>query len=154
MVRDTDLRACRFRIEAKAVAIRGGGRPAPSVSPGMEPPADAPGRHLASPSAARPPAGQGSSSRRSLTLHRRITDSRCTVARQKGADMTARTRLVTVVAAMTLTAGAAAQPAVAQTNGGGASADAPGQETAAARCEAVWSDIQADLRAGGGPKSG
>ena len=68
--------------------------------------------------------------------------------------MTARTRLVTVAAAMTLTAGAAAQPAVAQTNGGGASADAPGQEIAAARCEAVWSDIQADLRAGGGPKSG
>ena len=49
---------------------------------------------------------------------------------------------------------AAAGTALAQTNGGGSSADAPGQERAAAQCERVWSEIQAELRAGGGPKSG
>jgi len=44
--------------------------------------------------------------------------------------------------------------ALAQTSGGGNSSNAPGQERAAAQCENVWSVIQADLRAGGGPKSG
>jgi len=45
-------------------------------------------------------------------------------------------------------------PALAMTNGGGTSGDAPGQATAEVRCETVWSEVQADLRAGGGPKSG
>jgi hypothetical protein len=44
--------------------------------------------------------------------------------------------------------------ALAQTGGGGNSSDAPGQTRAADQCEAVWSEIQADLRARGGPKSG
>jgi len=56
-----------------------------------------------------------------------------------------------VVSALSL---AAAGTASAQTGGGGSSDDAPGQERAAAQCEQVWSDIQAELRAGGGPKSG
>jgi hypothetical protein len=49
---------------------------------------------------------------------------------------------------------ATAGAAFAQTNGGGNSGTAPGQERAAAQCEQVWSEIQAELRAGGGPKSG
>jgi hypothetical protein len=49
---------------------------------------------------------------------------------------------------------ATASGALAQTNGGGNSGNAPGQERAAEQCENVWSTIQADLRAGGGPKSG
>jgi hypothetical protein len=52
-----------------------------------------------------------------------------------------------------LAIGAFAAPASAQTNGGGNSANAPGQERAAANCIQVWSVIQADLVAGGGPKS-
>jgi hypothetical protein len=43
--------------------------------------------------------------------------------------------------------------ATAQTNGGGNSGEAPGQETAADNCRHVFSDVQADLVAGGGPKS-
>jgi hypothetical protein len=46
-----------------------------------------------------------------------------------------------------------AAPASAQTNGGGNSADAPGQARAQANCTMVWSVIQADLVARGGPKS-
>lgn len=46
-----------------------------------------------------------------------------------------------------------APTAWAQTNGGGNSADAPGQARAAENCTNVWSNIQADLVAGGGPKS-
>ena len=49
---------------------------------------------------------------------------------------------------------ATAGTAFAQTNGGGSSVTAPGQERAGAQCEQVWSEIQAELRAGGGPKSG
>ena len=56
-----------------------------------------------------------------------------------------------VVSALSL---ATAGTASAQTGGGGSSDNAPGQERAAAQCEQVWSDIQAELRAGGGPKSG
>jgi hypothetical protein len=43
---------------------------------------------------------------------------------------------------------------VAMTNGGGASGDAPGQLRAEDQCETVWSVLQEDLRAHGGPKSG
>jgi hypothetical protein len=43
--------------------------------------------------------------------------------------------------------------AMAQTNGGGNSGDAAGQATAADNCTHVWSEVQADLIAGGGPKS-
>ena len=43
--------------------------------------------------------------------------------------------------------------ASAQSNGGGNSSNAPGQERAAANCTHVWSELQADLVAGGGPKS-
>jgi hypothetical protein len=53
----------------------------------------------------------------------------------------------------TLALGVFAAPASAQTNGGGNSANAPGQERAQANWTHVWSEIQADLVAGGGPKS-
>ena len=43
--------------------------------------------------------------------------------------------------------------APAQTNGGGKSGDAPGQERATANCTHVWGELQADQVAGGGPKS-
>lgn len=59
--------------------------------------------------------------------------------------------LVAVAAALSL---ATAGTALAQTNGGGNSGNAPGQDRAAAQCEQVWSELQAELRAGGGPKSG
>jgi hypothetical protein len=53
----------------------------------------------------------------------------------------------------TLAVGLFASPASAQSNGGGNSSEAPGQERAAANCEHVWSELQVDLVAGGGPKS-
>ena len=53
----------------------------------------------------------------------------------------------------TLALGLFASPASAQSNGGGKSSDAPGQARAAANCEHVWGELQADLVAGGGPKS-
>ena len=62
-----------------------------------------------------------------------------------------RTKRTVVVA--TLSLGLFASPAWAQSCGGGKSADAPGQARAAANCENVWGDRQADLVAGGGPKS-
>jgi hypothetical protein len=62
-------------------------------------------------------------------------------------------RLLVTATAASIALGASGV-AVAQTGGGGKSSDAPGQVKAAARCEVVWSEIQADLRAGGGPKSG
>jgi Spy/CpxP family protein refolding chaperone len=43
--------------------------------------------------------------------------------------------------------------ASAQSNGGGNSGDAPGQARAEANCMHVWSELQADLVAGGGPKA-
>ncbi len=57
--------------------------------------------------------------------------------------------LVSVAAGMLVAAGGA----LGQSNGGGNSGNAPGQERAAAQCENVWGNIQADLVAGGGPKS-
>ena len=59
-----------------------------------------------------------------------------------------------VVAASAALALAGAGNALAQSGGGGNSAEAPGQARAAEQCEVVWSEIQAELRAGGGPKSG
>jgi hypothetical protein len=56
-----------------------------------------------------------------------------------------------VVAVVAL--GLFATSATAQSNGSGKSGDAPGQERAAANCMNVWSELQADLVAGGGPKS-
>ena len=67
--------------------------------------------------------------------------------------MTSR-RMATAMAAAMVAAGVAAPMTGAQTNGGGTSADAPGQATAAQHCENVWGTLQTDLRAGGGPKSG
>lgn len=52
-----------------------------------------------------------------------------------------------------LTLGLIPASALAQSNGSGNSGNAPGQERAAANCMRVWSEIQADLVAGGGPKS-
>lgn len=63
-------------------------------------------------------------------------------------------RFLTGLALAVVLSSAASTPALAMTNGGGTSGDAPGQATAEQRCEAVWSVLQADLRAGGGPKSG
>ena len=54
---------------------------------------------------------------------------------------------------VTLALGLFAAPASAQSNGGGNSSNAPGQERAEANCTHVWSELQADLVAGGGPKS-
>jgi hypothetical protein len=68
----------------------------------------------------------------------------------RGGNMRRRT-LVAVLA--TLVLGLFAVPASAQSNGGGKSGDAPGQARAAANCEHVWGELQADLVAGGGPKS-
>jgi hypothetical protein len=62
-----------------------------------------------------------------------------------------RTTWTAAIAALSL--GLLASPAWAQSNGGGNSADAPGQARAAANCENVWGNRQADLVAGGGPKS-
>ena len=62
-------------------------------------------------------------------------------------------RLLVMATAASIALGASGV-ALAQTGGGGNSSDAPGQVQASARCETVWSEIQADLRAGGGPKSG
>jgi hypothetical protein len=53
----------------------------------------------------------------------------------------------------TLALGLFAAPAWAQSNGGGNSSNAPGQAQAEANCTHVWSELQADLVAGGGPKS-
>ena len=50
--------------------------------------------------------------------------------------------------------GAGSTSAAALTNGGGASPDAAGQERAESQCVSVYSVLQEDLRAGGGPKSG
>lgn len=63
-------------------------------------------------------------------------------------------RLLVVLALAVLLSGAGTTSAVAMTNGGGASGDAPGQVRAEDQCETVWSVLQEDLRARGGPKSG
>lgn len=63
-------------------------------------------------------------------------------------------RLLGSVSLALLLTAAGATSAGAITNGGGSSADAPGQERAGEQCTVVWNEIQADLRAGGGPKSG
>jgi hypothetical protein len=68
--------------------------------------------------------------------------------------MSSGTRRAIALATALMCVGVGASAAGAQTNGGGDSASAPGQATAAANCENVWGTLQADLRAGGGPKSG
>lgn len=62
-------------------------------------------------------------------------------------------RKTQVAVLATLALGLFAAPASAQSNGGGSSSDAPGQAQAEANCMHVWSELQADLVAGGGPKS-
>jgi hypothetical protein len=62
-------------------------------------------------------------------------------------------RKACAAALATLVIGVFAGPAWAQSNGGGNSGDAPGQAKAEANCRHVWSELQADLVAGGGPKS-
>lgn len=62
-----------------------------------------------------------------------------------------RTALMAMLA--TLAAGLIVTSAPAQSNGGGKSGDAPGQARAAANCVNVYAVLQADLVAGGGPKS-
>lgn len=62
-------------------------------------------------------------------------------------------RVLAILAAASIALGTSGI-ALGQSGGGGNSSDAPGQERATEQCEAVWMDIQADLRAGGGPKSG
>ena len=62
-------------------------------------------------------------------------------------------RLLVTATAASIALGASGA-ALAQTGGGGKSSDAPGQVRASMQCEGVWSEIQADRRAGGGPKSG
>jgi hypothetical protein len=52
-----------------------------------------------------------------------------------------------------LALGVSAGTALAETNGGGKSGDAPGQANAGANCTNVWQNLQANLIAGGGPKS-
>lgn len=68
----------------------------------------------------------------------------------RGGNMRRNTLVAVLV---TLALGLFAVPASAQSNGGGNSGDAPGQAQAAANCTNVWSELQADLVAGGGPKS-
>lgn len=63
-----------------------------------------------------------------------------------------RRKAFVVVLAM-LALGLFAAPAWAQSNGKGNSSNAPGQAQAEANCMDVWSELQADLVAGGGPKS-
>lgn len=63
-----------------------------------------------------------------------------------------RTAWVALLATIAL--GLTAGPAVAQSNGGGKSSEAPGQARAAANCVHVFSEVQATRVAGGGPKSG
>jgi hypothetical protein len=63
-------------------------------------------------------------------------------------------RLLSVLTLAVLMSGMTTMSAVAETIGGGASTDAPGQQRARERCATVWNVLQADLRAKGGPKSG
>jgi hypothetical protein len=63
-------------------------------------------------------------------------------------------RVLTVLSLAVLLSGAGTTSAVAMTYGGGESGDASGQVRAEEECENVWSVLQEDLRAGGGPKSG
>jgi hypothetical protein len=50
--------------------------------------------------------------------------------------------------------GAGSTSAAALTSGGGTSSDAPGQQRAESQCVDIYSVLQEDLRARGGPKSG
>lgn len=63
-------------------------------------------------------------------------------------------RLLAVPALALLLSATAMTSAMAITNGGGTSADAPGQVRANDQCTAVWTELLAEVRAGGGPKSG
>ena len=63
-----------------------------------------------------------------------------------------RRKALTALAA-TVALGLFPATAPAQSNGGGNSGDAAGQERAAANCTHVWSELQAVLVAGGGPKA-
>ena len=63
-------------------------------------------------------------------------------------------RSPTVLLLTVVLSAAGTATATAMTNGGGSSTDATGQARAETQCEVVWTELQADLRAGGGPKSG
>ena len=63
-------------------------------------------------------------------------------------------RLRVVLPLAVLLSGAGTTSAVAMTNGGGASGEAPGQVHAETHCVTVYSVLQEDLRALGGPKAG
>jgi hypothetical protein len=63
-------------------------------------------------------------------------------------------RLLVVLPLTVLLSAAGTTSAVAMTNGGGFSGDAPGQVGAEANCVNVYSVLQEDLRALGGPKAG
>jgi hypothetical protein len=70
---------------------------------------------------------------------------------QKKVENMRRKTFIAVLAMLTV--GVVAGPAWAQSNGGGASSDATGQAQAATNCVHVYSEVQADLVPGGGPKS-
>ena len=63
-------------------------------------------------------------------------------------------RPLVVLSLAVVLSGAGSPSATALTGGGGASPDAPGQERAETRCVSIYSVLQEDLRARGGPKSG
>ena len=63
-------------------------------------------------------------------------------------------RLLVVLPLAVLLSAAGTTSAVAMTNGGGTSGDAVGQVRAETQCVTVYSVLQEDLRAQGGPKSG
>lgn len=63
-------------------------------------------------------------------------------------------RLLIVVALAGALSTAGTAGASAESTGAGSSADAPGQVVARDRCTTVWTEIQAEIRALGGPKAG
>jgi len=67
--------------------------------------------------------------------------------------MRLRASMIALLVAMVLV-GMFASSAIAMTNGAGNSATAPGQTRSEEECTKIWDEIQADLRTGGGPKSG
>ena len=62
-------------------------------------------------------------------------------------------KYLALLAALVVVGAVMASGGLAESNGGGNSANAPGQATAAANCKNVWNNIQLNLVAGGGPKS-
>ena len=63
-------------------------------------------------------------------------------------------RLLVVVALAGALSMGGTTMAFAETTGAGSSGDAPGQVVAREHCTTVWTEIQAELRALGGPKAG